>query len=139
MELKEQRERDRELAFEKYFNSNKESSRSIFKLDGIDFLKFDNHKIKFAFTPSEVAEYISKKKKIFCTLNYTNQWYFGNNTIPLNFKEKLYRKYCYSNKYHITDDNVTAVLLDIYSHLRVWCKEHERYRLDKRKVSRNKY
>lgn len=140
METKEQNERERELDFQEYYNNYKEAPESVFNLDGINFLKFNHRKIKFIFVPSNITKYISKKSKFICILKYNiNQWYIGNNTLPCNCKTSVYRKYCFNINYNITDENIIEVLCGIYEHLRVWCQEHETFRLDKRKVSGNKY
>lgn len=122
----------RKNIFEEFVKNVGEEFFSSF--DGLHFYIFTSKKIKFGFNPSEVA-HVWKRVKFICILKHTGKyWTIGRNTIPANWKERIFDLF-YKAK-SVMDDDIVETIIEMHSIFMDWAKEHawfcrrkiERYR-----------
>jgi len=119
-------DQEREQFFEDFYENNKNKKRSIFNLKGINFIKFTHKRIKFSFQPCRVARLVSTRVIFYITLRYRKKnWLLKRDSIPANYKLKIYSLFYTNGSFSLTDDNIKEGIWEIWKILRKWAqKEH---------------
>ncbi|XP_044258494.1 uncharacterized protein LOC123007323 [Tribolium madens] len=127
-----QRAQEVNLARQKLFDDFAESNLEIFNLPGLKFHTFRHTKIKFSFHPASVTNFVIQNVKFYISLKYVNKyWRVKRDSLPSNFKWKIYSLFYNENTFEIDDENILAILMKIYKLLVSWAQNEEQFRLDK--------
>ncbi|EFA13031.1 hypothetical protein TcasGA2_TC010561 [Tribolium castaneum] len=120
------------LGRQKTFGQFAESELDIFRLTGLKFHTFRHSKIKFSFHPASVTNFVNQNVRFYVSLKYAGRhWRLKRDSLPANFKWKIYSLFYSRNFFEIDDENILATLLKIYELLVLWTQKEEQYRVDK--------
>lgn len=133
--LEKEIELQREENFQTFYEDNSNDADSILNLAGVHFLKFCSQKIKFSFQPCRVAKMVSPRVIFYISLKYVNRhWRVRRNSIPINYKTKVYSLFYTNGCFRFDDDNICAGIREIWSILVKWATEEHKYRKRKLEV-----
>lgn len=119
--------------YEDYYYNNVNEPDSIFQLQGLTILTFTQKKIKFAYTPKDIINYISRKIIFYCSIRYIHgRWMIMRNSLPVNIQSIIYSQFF--NARIVDLDHIVHVVTLIYDILIKWSKEYENFRRKKREV-----
>ncbi|KAB0792348.1 hypothetical protein PPYR_14307 [Photinus pyralis] len=127
--------------FETYLERERNIADSIFNLPALKCLKFTHRKLKFAFTPSEVAQFVSKRLVFIISLKYRmGYWMVKRDYLPVNYKWRIYKLFYTSGRpshFRFTDENIVEAVHQMWKILCEWAAQDEEFRRRKRDRYRN--
>ncbi|RZC35313.1 hypothetical protein BDFB_004310 [Asbolus verrucosus] len=129
---RKQRAKIKNLTRQRLFKDLSGADLEIFTLPGLKFHAFRHTKIKFSFEPSKISNLVVKSVIFYISLIYKgNNWRVKRDSLPGNYKWKIYKLFYNQTFFAIDDENIFQVLMKIYEIMVTWTKNEENFRLDK--------